>query len=68
MMVGGYLVRKFADSVPGFKHRFATGEFDVDPGIQVFPASVELGIGGADLIPRHVFVVAEMDFSKLGAG
>ena len=68
MIVRSYLVGEFADSVPSVLQRFAAGEFDVDPSAQVLPASVELGVGVADLFPRHVFVVAEIDFSELGAG
>ena len=64
-MFGEDFPQETTDSFPRVAHRFSTGESDIDPSAQIFPALVKLVIGVADLIPQHVFVIAEVVFAKL---
>ena len=59
------LIGDFADAFPRACQRFAAGELDAFPGVQVLPSLVQLRIGIHYRSPRDVFEVAEIVFAEL---
>ena len=59
------LIGDFADAFPRACQRFAAGELDAFPRVQVLPDLEQLRIGISYRSPRDVFVVAEIVFPQL---